>query len=474
MTNSANSAEYLEQERKLNAAIAELSAAIINPAITLNEICQSILDKARLITESEHGFVSSMDQTTSAHISNTLTEMLKERCSVTASFYALPEGPERLYHGLWGHSLNTGKAFYSNVPMSHPASRGLPGGHVPIHNFLAVPVLFGGQLLGQIALANSCRDYHEDDLKLIGRLGELYAVVLHNRLQAQELRQSEERFRLMVESAPLPLVITSLADGTVVYINQYAEELFEITLATAAGQKAAGYYADSKERQELIDEAVQKGRIMNRELQMKTAKGRLFWANYSGTKVEWFGDTVIMAAINDMSERKRMEEELHRLATTDALTGLINRRWFWQLGDQEIRRSILAGRSLALVVIDIDYFKAVNDTYGHQAGDQVLQRLARTIDGRLRSGDVLGRIGGEEFGLVLPETTAAEGAVLAERIRLGIESLAIEFEGITLKVTASFGISELKGDAALDPIFKRADDALYEAKAAGRNRIAER
>lgn len=460
-----------EQESKLNAALAELSSAIISPVTTLDEICQLVLNKARLLTASQQGFVSSIDPKTCAHISNTLTEMRAKGCTVEAALYALPNEPHHLYHGLWGHSLNTGEAFFTNSPAAHPAAQGLPDGHLPLKNFLSVPVSFGGRLMGQIALANSPQDYTEADLKIAKRLGELYAVVLYNRQQEQELRRSEERFRQMVEGAPLPLVVTRLADHTIVYINQLAAELFGVAPQEAIGRKAPEFHVSPEDRLKLIGEVLKKGRVLDRELPLKTHQGKVFWGILSVTKMEWFGDSVIMVAINNISARKQMEEELQRLATIDSLTGLLNRRQFLALGDKEIKRSRRYARPLSLIIYDIDHFKAVNDTYGHQAGDMVLKQLAQTAQLQLRGVDIAGRVGGEEFGIILPETKAAAAVQVAERIRTAIENGAIEFAGTPLKVTASFGVTENQEDQMMDPIFKRADDALYMAKTTGRNRV---
>ena len=191
--------------------------------------------------------------------------------------------------------------------------------------------------------------------------------------------------------------------------------------------------------------------------------------------MEWFGKPVVMVAINDISERKMMEEELQRLATTDTLTGILNRRQFIILAEQGVERSRRYGRTLALLLYDIDHFKQVNDTFGHQAGDIVLRELAKLVHEQLRRNDIEGRVGGEEFAVLLPETTISEAVVLAERIRGIIENFAINIGETSLHITASFGVTAVKEtDVALDSIYKRADSALYEAKNAGRNRVGRK
>ena len=458
------------KEIDLNATLAELVSAIIRPGITFAEMYQIVLQKSQALTESQHGFVSSIDPNTNAHVSDTLTEMRKDVCSVSSALYALPEGPHHLYQGLWGHSLNTRAAYFTNNPGEHPSARGLPEGHVPLINFLSVPVLFAGELLGQIALANSSRDYTQEDLEIISKIGKVYAIVLHNKQQENELRHSEERFRLMIEGAPFPIVVCGLEEYSILYCNQLAASFFNVSQEEAMLLKITDFYVVQKERLKLFAELRKKGKVLGRELRLKNREGQIFWVIASAVKMEWFGNPVVMVAINDISARKKMEEELQRLATTDTLTGILNRRQFFVLGEQEVERSRRYSRELALLLYDIDHFKQVNDTFGHQAGDIVLQELAKLVHAQLRKNDLEGRVGGEEFAILLPETSISEAVVLAERIREIIESVAINIGETSLHITASFGVASVEeADVSLDSVYKRADSALYEAKNAGRN-----
>lgn len=164
---------------------------------------------------------------------------------------------------------------------------------------------------------------------------------------------------------------------------------------------------------------------------------------------------------------------LNQLATQDHLTECANRRHFYALAEAELARSRRYQRTMSLVILDADHFKAINDNYGHAAGDRVLQALADVIVSGLRELDTLGRIGGEEFALLLPETGLEGARQIAERLRGAIEQLRVEHEGRALGVTASFGVTERRADdSGMDALMRRADFALYEAKAAGRNRVA--
>jgi diguanylate cyclase (GGDEF)-like protein len=165
------------------------------------------------------------------------------------------------------------------------------------------------------------------------------------------------------------------------------------------------------------------------------------------------------------------ELELRRLATRDSLTGAMTRRFFTIETDREFERLKRYGNPLSCVAIDIDHFKIVNDTYGHAGGDLVLKELATFCRQQLRTVDLFGRLGGEEFSIALPDTTISQATLVAEKLRKGLERLDIRHNGAQIKITASFGISTCAAsDQDFKSALKRADAALYTAKDTGRNR----
>ncbi|MGQ5460163.1 GGDEF domain-containing protein [Ramlibacter sp. MAHUQ-53] len=183
----------------------------------------------------------------------------------------------------------------------------------------------------------------------------------------------------------------------------------------------------------------------------------------------------VQAALRALRELLAQKEQsrvaLEELASQDDLTGLLNRRKFMEMAQAEISRDHRHRRPVVVVMADIDQFKAINDTYGHAAGDRVLKAFAALLKGGLRETDVVGRIGGEEFALVLPEVAPEIAARLVERIRQQFAQRPIDLgEGRTLHATFSAGIGDAS-DVSLDAALRRADAALYEAKAQGRNRV---
>jgi diguanylate cyclase (GGDEF)-like protein len=166
-------------------------------------------------------------------------------------------------------------------------------------------------------------------------------------------------------------------------------------------------------------------------------------------------------------------EEIYRLTIIDALTEIHNKRYLLEFLDRELARSARYRRPLALILFDIDRFKAVNEDLGHLGGDFTLRELAATVKGHVRKEELFARYGGEEFVVVLPETTHEGAVTAAERIRQHVEKHTFQYEGKTYPVSISVGLATTSGDASLDPneLIRQADEKLFQAKHQGRNRV---
>jgi len=172
-------------------------------------------------------------------------------------------------------------------------------------------------------------------------------------------------------------------------------------------------------------------------------------------------------------EEQQAREELRRLATTDSLTGLDNRRALIQRGLEEFGRSRRYSRPYSILIMDIDHFKEVNDSYGHAAGDEVLREFARQVLNRMRKQDTFGRLGGEEFAMLLPETRLSDAVNVSERLRHMCAETEFPADGSHVRITLSIGLVErTEADTSFDQLQKRADEMLYRAKQRGRNNVA--
>ncbi len=306
-------------------------------------------------------------------------------------------------------------------------------------------------------------------------------VDITERKQAQErLRAAEEQNRLILESA-----------GEGIYgLDQAGKSTFVNPAAAAM----LGYEVDEligKQMHDLIHHSYPDGTHYPREKcpmyaafadgNTRAVADEVLWrkdgssfpVEYTSTPVrkddEVIGSVVVF---KDITERKQAEEELQKLAITDPLTGLPNRRHFLQIAEKETAWSLRYKHPLSVVVMDLDHFKAVNDTHGHAKGDEVLVEIARICHNAVRGSDIFARFGGEEFAALLPMTTLSQSEALGHRLRHLVAGAAVKSAEGMIRLTASFGVAQfIAEDESIERTLERADKALYEAKGAGRNRV---
>ena len=292
-------------------------------------------------------------------------------------------------------------------------------------------------------------------------------------------REKDEKSALLIaalEASANAIAITDL-NASVEWVNQAFCDLTGYERDELIGQNPRVFQSgkhDPAFYREMWDTLtagkVWRGEIINRRKDGKLSEEELIIAPVKNEKGEVHHYIGVKQGI---AERKRLEEELRRQATTDMLTGLPNRRHFFDRAAGELAR-IKRGRTgvAAVIMFDIDHFKDINDAHGHAVGDEVLCSLADVTTASLRRSDFPGRIGGEEFVVLLPETSKAQGYQFAERLRHMLEASLVETDVGDIRYTASFGLTTLRADDTnIDVALARADQALYLAKAAGRNRV---
>jgi diguanylate cyclase (GGDEF)-like protein/PAS domain S-box-containing protein len=292
------------------------------------------------------------------------------------------------------------------------------------------------------------------------------------------IKASERKLRALAESAYDAIIMID-ARGRVSFWNDAAEQLFGYTEREVLGRDLhplisppEGWEEADRGMGAFSVQGTGPGVGTIAEVVAMHKDGTRFEAERSIASFRLEGEWYAVATIRDITERKATEAKLLELATTDSLTGLYNRRRFMELCEQEFSRSVRYSRSLAMFMLDIDHFKKVNDEYGHDAGDKVLRSLSEVSASALRGADILGRLGGEEFGVLLPETDAESAYEVAERLREAIANASISVNGSSLKVTVSIGISILSPEMhSIDALLKGADVALYQAKQTGRNKV---
>jgi len=403
---------------------------------------------------------------------------------------------------------------------------------------LDAPIWVGGRMVGVVChehVGGPRRWQFEDEL-IAGTIADFVARVIeasdHLRTERtlgeyrehvdeltrveQALRRSGENLRIVLGAAPVALVLTRLRDQHVVLANERCAALFRVPLREVIGQRTRDYYADPEERDVVIGRLVRERQLDSVLVRLKKRGGQLFWAELSARMVELDGQQCSLVGIFDVTAQKDLEDQLRALATFDSLTGAFNRRYFMELSHRERARSRRSGATISMCVLDADHFKEINDHFGHVAGDHVLAAISRATSGVLRKSDVLGRIGGEEFAILLPDTDLEGARILAERVRAAVAAIELQTGQLgqlaptsgralavltgeplsgpdepdleldldadddvvpdsrpseSIRVTVSIGVAELRATDTVEALLKRADRALYAAKDAGRNRV---
>lgn len=287
-------------------------------------------------------------------------------------------------------------------------------------------------------------------------------LIRFRRKSVEVLKESEAKYRQLFEMQSDAIMLINSENGEILETNVSALKLYGYNRKELLGKK---YHDLAAEPQKWSSPTKEQPHIPMNMHQKKD--GTIFPVEIITSSVSWKRHEALIAAIRDITERKRLQDELRELSERDPLTSLYNRRKLYQLLNVELKRAKRYGSPLTLILLDIDHFKSVNDTFGHDIGDVVLRRVAEIISSTLRSTDIFARYGGEEFVVVCPEINMNGAEVVAEKIRGAIEASHFPEAG---RLTLSAGISLMESEDTADALIKRADKALYVAKDTGRNR----
>ncbi|MBU2469049.1 MAG: diguanylate cyclase [Proteobacteria bacterium] len=315
-------------------------------------------------------------------------------------------------------------------------------------------------------------------LALLAGVVWLWAAARVRRALAESAAQRDQRRLEFITNTAQDAITLVDSQDKVQFWNLAAERLFGYRREEAMGQGLHQLVAPSEQHGGIARglEAFSRtgqGPIFEgrREVLAKRKDGSLFPAEVSASAFSLDGQWYAAGSVRDITAHKRDEEALKRLANTDGLTGVLNRRRFMELSRQEVARSQRYAGALSLIMLDVDHFKAVNDSFGHETGDEVLVSLAKVCRKVLRQVDLFGRVGGEEFMALLPETGLAAAAMVAERLRVETASQQVSQSQPQVRVTISLGVAQLAPGMRLTDLMRAADDAMYRAKQKGRNLV---
>ena len=289
---------------------------------------------------------------------------------------------------------------------------------------------------------------------------------------AQELssrfRESEERFRSLNELLPVAVALARVDSGQLAYVNQHGRQLLQLPRDSTASVTLPSLFEDEQLGQRI---AAGDADLVLDSFNTRLRDGK--WAQVSLAPIEFGGAPHRLAVISDVSEFRALTERLSYQASRDALTDLFNRREFERRLETAIVHLEAAGESSALLYLDLDQFKLINDTSGHVAGDVLLTHLASRLAGEMSARHVLARLGGDEFGVLLGGVDQEHALRIAERIRTAVDDFIFSWEGKTYSITVSIGVVMVQpgGARSLRELLALADTACYLAKERGRNRV---
>ncbi|ROL77163.1 sensor domain-containing diguanylate cyclase [Pseudomonas sp. B21-032] len=304
-------------------------------------------------------------------------------------------------------------------------------------------------------------------------------ALMHAQGEVARLSEREQLFSSLLDSVNAVLWAFDWESRQVLYVSPAYERIFGrpagLLLADFNEWRDSIYPDDLDYAERSLAEVLVKGAVEDREYRIIAADGQVRWISdkcFINQQADPSQRVIIVGMAEDITEKKQLEGELQRLATTDVLTQSSNRRHFFECAQHAFETARLEHTPLAFLLLDIDDFKQINDTYGHQEGDYVLQRIADTGKAVLRRGDQFGRIGGEEFAAVFPGCTPEIAQQIAERLQREIQRLSFSHDDKVFGVTVSQGLTGItEEDESLDSLFARADAAMYQAKRQGKNQI---
>ena len=421
------------------------------------------------------------------------TERTRALTSADASVLELREGDQMVYRAasgtaegtlgtrldvhasLSGRSVLEGRILTCVDAETDPRVDREAARRVGARSMLCVPLFHEAVPAGVLKVYAGAPGFFDDeDVSTLELMVGFISAATSNAASQRALQRSEARFRVFAQLAS-DGIVTADPTGKITFSNRSAARLFGYRGEDDMIGEPIVALMPERYRDPYRASFVRYGRAESAKLAGHTVEatgrrrdGEEFPLELSVSAWQVEDERFVTAIIRDITERKRLETAVLTLARTDHLTGLLNRG----AGEDELQRELLRARrhgaDVSVVLLDVDHFKRINDKAGHPGGDAVLRRMGELITNRIRGTDIAIRWGGEEFLLVLPETTLGGAVELAESLRRRIESSDF---AVVKGVTASFGAAAVDASVPVEQSIARADAKLYEAKAGGRNRV---
>ena len=469
MTERKQAEEDQQRNITVQAALREIAVAAVFSQ-SLDELYMKIHAAVANLSSAEHFTIAILDeakQEIAYHYRSVNQTVIPQRRAVG--------------YGLTEYVMRQGRTVYlTNEDLARLRASGEDQiAYVKINTWLGAPLVDpSGKIFGAIALFSKQVSKSEEfmSVEVFSAIAAQVAQAIERKRAEHALKEKELLLRTVVSALPDMVWLKDLS-GRYIFCNPMFERFFGAPESSIIGK--TDYDFVSPQMADLFRQydqaALKNGRSsVNEECVVFADDQHVAHLETIKTPIrtvdgELFG---VLGIARDISERKKMQEELRQQAITDELTGVFNRRHFLFRADQELQRSRRYGGACSLLMLDLDGFKRINDAYGHPVGDKVLSIVVAICVRSLRSTDLFGRVGGEEFAALLTETDAKGAEVVAERIRLNIQAAVIDAtDAAKIALSVSIGIATYQALDSLTSLIQRADEALYSAKSCGRNQV---
>jgi|LSQX01.3.fsa_nt_gb diguanylate cyclase (GGDEF)-like protein/PAS domain S-box-containing protein len=446
--------ETISKMSETNRLIAE---CMIKPFADVQEQLDFALHEAIKLTESQYGYIYFYDESLKEFTINSWTKEVMPDCDITEkqTMYRLE------MTGIWGEAVRQRKPVIVNdFEAPNPLKKGYPEGHVQIRKFMTIPIFDNDHIVAVVGFANKEADYTDNDIEVMTVLMSGVWIATEKREKEKETELLLERLQSMINNHEAVMLLIEPLSGKIEEANRAAIRFYGYSKDELLSMTIQDINMLSKDEiSELRVKALNKGhKYFTFPHRLKSGETRI--VDVYSSPIEYNAKKVLFSIIFDVTKREEITKQNEYLAYHDHLTGVYNRRYF----DEEFaRRNCADEYPLAIIIGDVNGLKFYNDTYGHLAGDKVLKNIAQRIQMHLHSGDVLARISGDEFAIILSKTSD-------ENVRKYMDDLTRKLnygfkndEEIPLTISFGYGIQRQK-EASLDAIFKEAETYMNNRK----------
>lgn len=300
-------------------------------------------------------------------------------------------------------------------------------------------------------------------------------ILLINRRLLEEVQFQKMKYQILFHQVPYAILLTKMADGEIIEVNEGFEQLSGYTKDEALGHTTIGLniWLREQDRSAVVDELTKGNRIHEHKIQFRHKNGQHLTGLMSSSVVYIKDEACMLTTVSDITQQSQMNERLHELAMHDWLTGLPNRSLFFDRFEQASATALREGKKMAIMSMDLDAFKAINDDYGHPIGDRVLIEVGKRLSGLLRKGDTVARFGGDEFIFLIWDVPSKQALIrLIDRLMSSFLP-PVEIDTRSIPVSISAGVAMFPDDETdINALIKKSDEAMYRVKETGRKNYA--